>query len=556
MLITSFWAVDFSLRPYIFKLIIDHLGEDVVFSYAVYYIFLSVALTACFRFWDWLWLCFNPGVKKEAGMLLMSRLFRQEQKLFEDNFSGGLANQIKEVMSSVPDVVRILINDFYGHILALILAIYTAYNVHPFFALGLFLWATTYVLGTLLCFTSIEGLSQDFSKNRAKSIGLIVDMLSNILNIRLFCAQKNEMNTLNNSLNKYYNSDQKLQKFLLKMHIFQGLSFATYQSLSVCGLIYAYNLGITSKGDFALLLSINVHLIDCLWNLSKDLGDFAEKSGNIKQALSIILKPIEIKDNKEVKVISNIKGEITFQDVGFHYKKNKPLFHNLNIKIEPGQKTGLVGYSGGGKSTFSSLILRLYDISEGKILLDGIDIRDLAQDFLHNNIGLIPQNPSLFHRKIYDNIAFVRPNASKKEVIEAAKKAHAHEFIESLVDGYDSEVGERGVKLSGGQRQRIAIARIFLKDPPILILDEATSQLDSHNEELIQEALKKLMFNKTTLVIAHRLSTIKGMDRILVFHQGKIAEDGDHRTLLSLNGIYTHLYKTQVGGFLQDDTEV
>jgi ATP-binding cassette subfamily B protein len=252
------------------------------------------------------------------------------------------------------------------------------------------------------------------------------------------------------------------------------------------------------------------------------------------------------------RVLHCTTGHITFDKVKFHYKDTKPLFENKSIEIEAGQKVGLVGYSGGGKSTFVHLILRLYDVTHGSILIDGQDIKSVSQDSLRENIAMIPQDPSLFHRSLRENIRYGRIDATDEEVMEAAKKAHAHEFIEKLPQGYDALVGERGVKLSGGQRQRIAIARAILKNAPILIMDEATSQLDSLTEALIQESLWQLMEHKTTLVIAHRLSTLLHMDRILVFDQGKIVEDGNHNDLLSKGGLYKNLWNAQVGGFLGD----
>jgi ATP-binding cassette subfamily B protein len=243
---------------------------------------------------------------------------------------------------------------------------------------------------------------------------------------------------------------------------------------------------------------------------------------------------------------------IEFDQVCFNYQSSNALFVNQSIKIESGQKVGLVGFSGGGKTTFVNLILRLYDINSGRILIDGCDISKVTQDSLRSHIGMIPQDPSLFHRTLMDNIRYGDINATDEDAINAAKRAHAHDFIEKLPNGYDSLVGERGIKLSGGQRQRIAIARAMLKNAPILILDEATSALDSVTEHLIQASLWELMCSKTSLVIAHRLSTLLHMDRILVFDKGCIIEDGKHSELIAQNGVYKNLWDAQVGGFLGD----
>ena len=260
----------------------------------------------------------------------------------------------------------------------------------------------------------------------------------------------------------------------------------------------------------------------------------------------------ELEDKQDAATLIVSKGQITFEGVKFHYKGTEPPFQNKSVTIEAGQKVGLVGYSGGGKSTFVNLILRLYDVTDGRILIDNQDIRDVTQDSLRSQIAMIPQDPSLFHRTLMENIRYGRVAATNAEGIAAAKKAHAHEFISKLPQGYESLVGERGVKLSGGQRQRIAIARAILKNAPILILDEATSQLDSVTERDIQESLWQLMQDKTTIVIAHRLSTLLHMDRIIVFDQGKIVEDGTHTELLSKRGLYKTLWDAQVGGFLPD----
>ena len=275
------------------------------------------------------------------------------------------------------------------------------------------------------------------------------------------------------------------------------------------------------------------------------------------EALSIIFSFKEIRDKEDARILNCTRGKIVFDRVKFHYKGTEPLFRDKSVEIAAGQKVGLVGYSGGGKTTFANLILRLYNVTGGAILIDGQDIREVTQDSLRENIAMIPQDTSLFHRSLTENIRYGRINATDDEVIEAAKKAHAHEFISRLPQGYDSLVGERGIKLSGGQRQRIAIARAILKNAPILILDEATSQLDSVTENLIQESLRELMQNKTAIVIAHRLSTLLYMDRILVFDKGRIVADGSHDELLARGRLYKNLWNAQVGGFLPDrKTEV
>jgi ATP-binding cassette subfamily B protein len=298
-----------------------------------------------------------------------------------------------------------------------------------------------------------------------------------------------------------------------------------------------------------------LHIIENFWNIAKDMRDFWEKMGNIIQGLAIIQAPIDIKDSPDATELVITKGEIVFDNVLFQYHDAESLFEHQSVVIKSGQKVGLVGYSGSGKSTFVNLILRLFDVTQGRILIDDQDIRDVTQDSLHEAITMIPQDPSLFHRSLVENIAYGKKDATHKEIIAAAKRAHAHEFIVTLAQGYDTQVGERGIRLSGGQRQRISIARAILKNSPILILDEATSQLDSVTESKIQDSLWDLMQGKTTLVIAHRLSTLLHMDRILVFKQGSIVEDGSHEELLAKDGLYKKLWEAQIGGFLIDPNE-
>lgn len=289
-----------------------------------------------------------------------------------------------------------------------------------------------------------------------------------------------------------------------------------------------------------------------MWHTMYQVDEFNRAVGKCKQSLDFLITPLEIQDKEDATPLNCNKGEIVFDKVKFHYQGINPLFQNKSITIQSGQKVGLVGFSGSGKSTFVNLILRLYDINEGSIFIDNQNIKNVTQDSLRQNIAMIPQDPTLFHRSIMENIAYGKIDATDLEVIEAARKAHADDFINKLPLKYASLVGERGVKLSGGQRQRISIARAILKDAPILILDEATSQLDSIIENYIQESLFKLMENKTTLVIAHRLSTLLHMDRILVFDQGKIIQDGSHHELLIQDGLYKTMWNAQVGGFLPE----
>ena len=325
------------------------------------------------------------------------------------------------------------------------------------------------------------------------------------------------------------------------------------QGINLYVLLKGYEAGWITAGDFVVVLNINFIVSDLLWIFTRDFSQFSKLWGKVTQALRAIQVVPEIQDEPDAWDLNVTKGEVRFDAVKFHYKGTEALFQNKSVTIPAGQKVGLVGYSGSGKTTFVNLILRLYDITEGNILIDNQAIHHVTQNSLRSNIAMIPQDPTLFHRSIMENIRYGRTEATDEEVILAAKHAHAHEFISNLPDGYNSLVGERGVKVSGGQRQRIAIARAFLKNAPILILDEATSQLDSITEADIQDSLKELMQDKTTIIIAHRLSTLLHMDRILVFDKGKIVGDGTHQELQESVKLYKDLWGAQVGGFLADN---
>lgn len=559
ILVAVIWALDLNFRPFILKVMLDRLSvisHDMAVSQLLgpcaLYIGLSLLVVLIFRFQDYIWLNINPGLKRHLGDVLMKRMMLHSQSFFHDHFSGSLGAKIKDVMSGVPDLLKIIIDRFFAQSLALVIAVLTTWTINYKFALSLSIWVFVYISGSILLSKRAKILSQAASEVRSTVVGRIVDILGNMMNVRFFAGSVFESKRLRVDLDKYVAADRKRDWYFLGMFAFQGLSFVVYQIVCIVWLIKGFNDGVISPGDFALILTVNNALVECLWTISKDIGVFASTLGDITQGLSFALTDVEINDKKDASELVVNTGEIVFDRVQFCYKGSKILFEDKSLRIPGGQKVGLVGYSGGGKSTFVNLILRLYELNRGKILIDGQDISEVTQDSLRSNIGIIPQDPLLFHRSLLENLRYGRKEASDEEVIEAAKKAHAHEFIMRLPMQYESLVGERGVKLSGGQRQRIAIARAIIKNAPVLILDEATSQLDSLTETYIQDSLWTLMQGKTTLVVAHRLSTLLDMDRILVFDAGHIVEDGSHQELLSKDGLYKTLWEAQVGGFLPD----
>ena len=317
-------------------------------------------------------------------------------------------------------------------------------------------------------------------------------------------------------------------------------------------MINLWNQGLITIGTFVMTYVYILGLFDKMWELSSVLIRFMKSMTDAKEMVDILDKEPDILDPVSPEKLVDGKGEIEFKNVNFEYVEDNQVFTNFNLKIKAGEKIGLVGHSGSGKSTITKMLLRFVDVKDGEILIDNQNIKNVTQDDLRSKISYVPQESILFHRSIGENIGYSKENASVKEIIEASKKAHAHEFISSLQNGYETLVGERGIKLSGGERQRVAIARAMLKDAPILVLDEATSSLDSISERYIQESLDILMRNKTTLVIAHRLSTIQKMDRIIVLDKGKIIEEGNHQELIAKNGAYAKLWNYQTG-FLNEE---
>jgi len=553
------WAIDMSLRPYILKLILDKIpslnADNIVSELSglmIFYLAMSLVIIIIWRFLDYIGIKLYSPMQRYVVDMLMEKMMQHSQNLFQNHFAGNLANKVKDVMGNIPDLIYLIINQFFCNFIAILIAIFTVSTINYKFAILLSVWVVIFTIGAICFAKRTRKLSKKSSEIRSKLVGYIVDILSNIVSIHLFASKRVESRRLRGQLDEYVLASQKRDWWYLYMFAFQGVLFLVYQMIGFVLLISGFKEGNVTSGDFALLITLNISIIDILWSLSRDILSFSKAVGETKQGLDIALTPLEIVDTPDAKDLIVRKGEIIFDKVKFQYKNTAPLFQNKSVIIKSGEKVGLVGYSGSGKTTFVNLILRMYDITEGNICIDEQDIREITQESLRNNIGVIPQEASLFHRTLMENIRYGKPDATDEEVIEAAKKAYAHEFIEKLPLGYDSLVGERGIKLSGGQRQRIAIARAILKNAPILILDEATSQLDSVTEEYIQKSLWDLMQQKTTIVIAHRLSTLLNMDRIIVFDKGRIVEDGNHDELLSRNGLYKTLWNSQIGGFLPD----
>ncbi|MBA2652168.1 MAG: ABC transporter ATP-binding protein [Tatlockia sp.] len=495
---------------------------------------------------------FEPLIKNQIISQSFDYVLGSSHQYFQNNLSGRVANQITMLADNIERILHRISADFIRGTSVLIVALVTMYFVNPRFSYTLIIWFVVFSAISLFLSKYLIAFSDKLAESESMNSGELVDSISNATNVRIFARRLYEVARLDEALLITKEKFQKNELFLLMVHSIQGFLIAIMMGFMVYFLIQLYGRHLISIGDFALILGLSMEVGHISWYTMSQVDEFNQALGKAKQSLSCLLVPHEIQDENEANSLVINQGKIVFSQVKFQYQGTETLFQNKSVTIEAGQKVGLVGYSGSGKSTFVNLILRLYDVVDGQILIDDQDLRDVSQESLRANITLIPQEPTLFHRSLMENIRYSRIEASDAEVVLAAQKAHSHEFISKMSEGYDSLVGERGVKLSGGQRQRIAIARAILKNAPILILDEATSQLDSVTEANIQESLWELMQGKTTLVIAHRLSTLLHMDRILVFDEGHIVEDGSHYELLKQKGLYKALWDAQVGGFLPD----
>jgi ATP-binding cassette subfamily B protein len=499
----------------------------------------------------------GPSLRRRVRNSLYRYLQGHSQRYFMGNFAGSLANRISEVSMGVNFSLWTVMFDFWPVTVTLFVSLIVLAQVHIGLALVLAFWSVGYIVISYLLAMRCREYAKKFAAARSAVSGKIVDAVSNVMNSKLFARNAHERQYLGRYLDREVQTARRTFWFMERMRWFQ---FIATLSLQVGMVSYAARLWMDrsiSAGSFAMVASLLLLVINDIRNLSRRFLEFFEYIGNVADGVGIIIRPHEITDVPEARELIVTQGEIRFENVKFSYPGGMEVFDGLDLTIRPGERVGLVGFSGSGKSTFVNLILRLYEIQSGRVLIDGQDIREVTQDSLRRAISVISQEPMLFHRSLLENVRYGSLEATDDEVRDAAQRAHAHEFIESLPNGYNALVGERGVKLSGGQRQRVAIARALLKNAPIFFLDEATSSLDSVTERQIQESIEQLMQGRTTIVIAHRLSTIAHLDRIVVFHAGKVVEDGSHAELIERGGHYARMWSMQAGGFLpEQETDV
>lgn len=511
-------------------------------------VFLWVFVEFCFRSRDFLRAKAFPKLEADIRMEMFDHIQHHSPKYFNEHYAGSLSNKIGDMTTQITSMLQNLMV-FIPAVASSILTILFFSAVNPLFALILALWIIIHFSICIFFTSKCVKYSNEHGEARSELAGKIVDSFTNNFAVNLFSRFKFEYQRIAVSQKieqeKNYRAQYYVALMLLSLSVVFLVGIITLNGF----LIFYWSQNKISTGEVIQVFYTTFNVIMILWISGDLMPQFFKSFGIASQALSVMNDPKDIVDLPDSPPLVVKKGEIIFENVYFQYGEKK-LFNNKDVRIKGGEKVGLVGYSGAGKSTFVNLILRFYPIMKGRILIDGQDIAQITLDSLHKQVALIPQDPLLFHRSLEENIQYGNIQASQEEIFQAAKLAHCDEFIRKCPNGYASLVGERGTKLSGGERQRIAIARAMLASSPILILDEATSSLDSITEQFIQDSLERLMQNRTTIVIAHRLSTLTKMDRILVFDQGKVVEEGTHSELTAKEGHYARMWKMQSGGFL------
>ncbi len=484
-------------------------------------------------------------------------LLKQSISFYQNDFAGRIATKVMQTALSIRETVMKLLD------VAVYISVYfTSMLVMVGQAdirlmIPLLIWLLAYIGIQMYFVPRLKAVSTEQADARSLMTGRIVDSYTNIATVKLFSHTDRETEYAEEGMNTFLDTVHRQMRLATGFNIaVEIINYTLVFSIAAIS-IWLWLGSAISVGAIAIAVSLALRINGMSKWIMWEIGSLFENIGTVVDGMSTLSKPVEVSDKANAPALDVPKGEISFDDVRFHYGEGKGVIEKLNLNIKPGEKVGLVGRSGAGKSTLVNLLMRFHDVEGGNIRIDGQNISEVTQDSLRANIGMVTQDTSLLHRSIRDNILYGNPDAGEEAMRDASRRAQAHEFIETLSDphgntGYDSQVGERGVKLSGGQRQRVAISRVLLKDAPILILDEATSALDSEVEAAIQESLYQLMEGKTVIAIAHRLSTIAAMDRLIVLDNGEIAEEGTHQELIASGGIYAQLWQHQTGGFIGD----
>jgi len=494
---------------------------------------------------------FQPKVMAKIIEHSFRSLIRHSYQFFVNNFSGSLVRKVQRLSFAFEAIADTFCYNIIPLVVTFVGSIGIVWFRSRLIAALMAVWMIVIAIINFLFNRAIRSRRDARAAADSEATGVLADSIGNSLNSKLFPAFEFEEGLVRKIMVKLNRLRTRTWDIQLYASVVQVLCLAFAEVTVLYLAIGAWFSGRLTIGDFVLLQMLMSQIWATFWSLNGVFRTLGEATADGQEMVNILNTPYEIKDLPGAAALKVSVGAIDFEKVRFSYASGKAVLTDFSLAIRPKEKVALVGSSGAGKSTIVKLLFRFFDLTGGKILIDGQDIAEVTQESLRKAVSLVPQEPILFHRSLMENIRYGRRNASDAEVYEAAKKAHCHEFISALPEGYKTLVGERGVKLSGGERQRVAIARAILKDAPILVLDEATSSLDSESEQLIHEALHELMKDKTVIVIAHRLSTIMEMDRIVVIDGGRIVDQGTHETLLKKRGgIYKKLWEIQAGGFI------
>lgn len=497
---------------------------------------------------------FETAMQRDLYAQCFSKLTNQTLFFHSNKFGGSLVSQTNKLVGAVESFWDTIIWSVLPLVISLVGSIIVLSTLLWQYALFLLIFSIVFSLVVYYGSKPMAKLTKKEAKASNKLNGQLADVISNVLAVKSSGAEATEQKFFTKTVNSWRNSSLDVMRGFLKVSTIYSSINMVIKIGAIAFAVYAAQNDLVSVASVYLIITYTGSVAHELWNMNGIMRNYNRIIGNANDMVEILQTPTTLIDKSDLKLkVTN--GEISMDKITFTHDEGQgdTLFHDFSLKIKPGEKIGLVGASGSGKTTLTKLLLRFADIDSGKITIDGQDISEVTQASLRAKIAYVPQEPLLFHRSVRENIAYGRPDATDAEIEEAAKKAGAYDFIVGLKDGFDTMVGERGIKLSGGQRQRVAIARAILKNAPILVLDEATSALDSESEALIQKSLETLMENRTSIVIAHRLSTIAKLDRIIVLKNGKIVEDGSHDELINKKrGVYAKLWARQSGGFIEE----